>query len=997
MSTILNTIKSYFIKNEFRTYSQDIKKSLSALRFSLHNLQAESEEMRKQRTPITDDQIHTIKTKYETLLQNQKPFYAVNQPTSSFVRKHTKILDSVDLFKSLEHEHSTIMAAIHEQLHLLSTIKDEVNSKIARYSGFIHKFVPAFENLKGDYIPFTTHKTLEHDAIVSSYQFFKEGQGNINDAVIQKFVTYFDDLPAQIKQWNQEYVEREMELNKALFDDIDGKALDQQQRRAIVTDEESNLVLAGAGSGKTLTISGKVKYLVERKNVKPEEILLISFTKKASEEMNDRIANKLGVKVDVKTFHKFGLEIISHSRTAKPDVFSGLDKVIDEYFKNQLFMTKNYLQMLLHFFGFYLNIPKDFSDFDSVGDYHEHYKTVDFETLKGKAYKQKEYVQKHTQELAKTHSTYQGEQVKSLEEFMIANFLFLNGIEYCYEQPYPYDTADENYRQYKPDFYLPDYELYIEHFGVNEHFQTPHLSKMEQQIYLEGMEWKRQLHKENKTKLIESYSFYNKDGILLEKLEENLKKHHVEFREVDFKELFNNIYDQTNDRYFSEFKKLIGTFINLFKSNGYDSSKFETFHTENNSKLRHFFYKKRNQIFFYLVEPIYRYYQDQLLQLKEIDFNDMINLATNLVKQGKVTFQYKYIIIDEYQDISHSRFNLINAIREQTKAKIMCVGDDWQSIYRFSGSDVQLFTKFGNYFGQHELVRIEKTYRNSQQLIDIAGQFVMKNPSQYKKELTSDKDNPYPLRILGFKGNQILVPLLSAIDEIVSLYGDETDILLLGRNNFDIKILDGVSLFKVSRDGTRIIFQKYPRLEITFLTIHRSKGLEANNVILLNAKNSTVGFPNKISDDPILSWVLTDKEEFWFAEERRLFYVAVTRTKNTTYILTPEGQESTFIKELRSDYDIYNESTELQTLTHPSCPRCQTGQLVVRENTSNKKFLGCSNYPGCGYTLKHIEVLNNQIKCTSCGGYMVKRKSRYGKYFYGCSYYPRCGNTLEIG
>jgi DNA helicase IV len=996
MSTIINTIKSYLIKKEFKTYSQDIKKSFSALSTHLRILHAETEKMRRQRNSITDDQIHTIKTKYETLLLNEKSFYAVNQPTISFVKKHKAVLDSFDLFKSLEREHSTIMAAINEQLQLLPTIKVEVNSKIERYSGFIHKFVPTFENLKRDYIPFSTQKTLGHDAIVSSYQFFKEGEGNSIDAIIQKFIKYFDDLPAQIKQWNQEYVESEMELNKALFDDIDGKSLDQQQRKAIVTNEESNLVLAGAGSGKTLTISGKVKYLVERKNIKPEEILLISFTKKASEEMDDRIANKLGVKVDVKTFHKLGLEIISHARKAKPDVFSGLDKVIDEYFKNQLFMTKNYLQMLLHFFGFYLNIPKDFSDFDSVGDYHEHFKNVDFETLKGKAYKQKEYVQKYTHELAKTHSTYQGEQVKSLEEFMIANFLFLNGIEYSYEQPYQYETADENYRQYKPDFYLPEYDLYIEHFGVNEQFQTPHLSKIEQQIYLEGMKWKRQLHKENRTELIESYSFYNKKGILLEKLEENLKKHCVEFREVDFKELFNTIYNQTNDRYFSEFKKLISTFINLFKSNGYDSTKFETFHTENSSNLRHFFYKKRNQIFFHLVEPIYRHYQEQLLQLKEIDFNDMINLATNFVKQGKVLFQYKYIIIDEYQDISHSRFSLINAIREQTKARIMCVGDDWQSIYRFAGSDVQLFTKFGNYFGQHELLRIEKTYRNSQQLIGIAGQFVMKNPSQYKKELTSDKDNPYPLRILGFKGNQILVPLLVAIDEIVSLYGDETDILLLGRNNFDIKILDGVSLFKVSRDGTRISYQKYPRLEIRFLTVHRSKGLEANNVILLNAKNSTVGFPNKISDDPILSWVLTDSEEFWFAEERRLFYVAVTRTKNTTYILAPEGQESTFVKELRSDYDIHNESNEQQTLTHPNCPRCQTGQLVVREN-SGKKFLGCSNYPGCGYTLKHIEVLNDQMKCTSCGGYMVRKKSRYGKHFYGCSYYPSCGNTVDIG
>ncbi|MFE7062060.1 UvrD-helicase domain-containing protein [Sutcliffiella sp. NPDC057660] len=986
-------IKKLFIYLEFRKHFKSIRGFMQRVKNEEDQLIVTINDLKSQKRLITPQQIEGIQDYYKNDVLKES-IYSLSTSLLQLVEQHHKILSTFNSFMIFDQDYNRKKENIHHLLLLLPDILEEVNSGLKIHYIRAYSFIETVNNLKLEYITYTQTRLLLQPENEASYEFFITNLNKVDDNKVQEFVEYFGNLSSYVKEWNQEFVNREMEANKGLFDNIDGKSLDSQQRAAIVTNEDSNLILAGAGSGKTLTISGKVKYLIDRKNVKPDEILLISFTKKSAEEMDDRIAKKLGVKVDVKTFHKLGLEIISKTRNTKPSIFDSMDKVVDDYFKTQIFQDKKYLQHLMQFFGYYINIPKSLDEFDNLGDYHEHYKSIDFETLKSKSAKQ-EYVDKHTKDMATIFNTYGGERVKSLEEFIIANFLFLNGINYEYEKDYPHLTANESYRQYKPDFYLPDYDLYIEHFGVNEKYKAPYLSKMEEEKYIEGMQWKRNLHREHGTTLIETYSFYNKQGNLLKKLESSLKKNRVEFKEINFQELFSVLYDQINDRYFVEFKKLIGTFINLFKSKGYTTSEFIRFSEENKKVQNHRFLQIRNQIFFSLVEPIYGYYQDFLAKTKEIDFNDMINAATDIVKQGKLSFPYKYIIIDEYQDISQSRFNLVNAIRSNTKAKIMCVGDDWQSIYRFAGSDVQLFTKFRDYFGQHKLLRIENTYRNSQELIDIAGKFVMKNPNQYTKDLKSYKTNNYPIRILGFSRNQILLPLFKAIEEIVSLYGPETEIMLLGRNNFDIKILDGNTSFKVS-SNSKVTYFKYPKLKISFLTVHRSKGLEAENVILLNAKNSTVGFPNKISDDPVLNWVLNDSDVFEFAEERRLFYVAVTRTKNTTYILAPESDQSSFVKELRSDYKIDYESDGEHMFTNPNCPRCQSGHLLVRENGSGGQFLGCSNYPGCDYTLNNIEVIHEQINCSVCGGYMVRRKGRNGKPFYGCSYYPKCSNSFNI-
>lgn len=890
----------------------------------------------------------------------------------------------------------------------LSAFKLIKNNKIKKSPNTIQKtqeverFIKDIKEARKDYFTYLIKRKLIQD-YKDSYEFFnKRPYSNIKNPAIAEFKEIYVNIDSLVKRWNDEFVEMELKRNKDLFDNVDGKSLDNQQRKAVVVDESNNLVLAGAGSGKTLTISAKVKYLIDRKNINPEHILLISFTKKAAEEMYQRISHKLNISVDVKTFHKLGLEIITKHRKVRPDVSEELSNVIDTYFNENIFNDINQIQLLITFFGCYLNIPKDLEEFNNLGECHDFYRNVDFETIKGKIECQQE-IENKMKKLKAEKETLQGETVKSLEELMIANFLFLKGINYIYENRYPYESDDKYRKQYRPDFYLPDYDIYIEHFGITKDNRVPWLSEIEEKKYLDGIKWKRETHRKNKTTLLETYSYYNKEGVLLIRLEEKLKKLNVEFKEQDLKEIYMKVFSNKQDTQFTEFKKLISTFVGLFKSNGYSVESFLIL-KKDVKKIKNVFLRRRSSLFLDIVKPIYLKYQEFLDNDGKIDFNDMINEATKIVKKTDLDFKYDYIIVDEYQDISMSRFNLIKEIRNRTNAKIMCVGDDWQSIYRFTGSDIDLFTSFEKYLGYSELLKIESTYRNSQELIDIAGNFIMKNPKQLVKSLKSTKHNSNPIRMITYDV-QVSQALMKAIEEIVYLFGDEAQITILGRNNFDINVIEkdqgnSTKEFKTikTKDQVLVRSKKYPKLIINYLTTHRSKGLEADNVIVINLENKLVGFPNKISDDPILELVLTDLDDFDFAEERRLFYVALTRTKNTTYLLTPAQRQSTFCEELSKGFGINQQPVNANKIINesPNCPVCQKGYLVIRENSKdNKKFLGCSNYPFCDLTFKQLEIINNHVKCPSCGGYMVKRTGMYGQ-FYGCTNYPFCNQTLQI-
>lgn len=362
-------------------------------------------------------------------------------------------------------------------------------------------------------------------------------------------------------------------------------------------------------------------------------------------------------------------------------------------------------------------------------------------------------------------------------------------------------------------------------------------------------------------KIIKSFEYKNVK-IVSENYLENLIKEELLLQKVK-----ESIYYQKN----------LFQFLKKLKINNYSILDLKKWLDEVNDKKQHQFYS--------LALTIYQKYQNYLLENNLIDFDDMIIKATNLLKNN-FYHEYQYIIIDEYQDISYARYLLIREIKQQTKAKLLAVGDDWQAIYGFSGSCIDLFTNFSKYFEDAKIMYLVATYRNSQQLLNITTNFILKNPFQIAKELQSPKLENNPIVLKRY------LSLTKTFKKVISNINGP--VLVLGRNNKDINLLKD-SEIEINHNG----LIKYHQYQANFLTVHKAKGLESENVIIINMKNDLLGFPSQIEEPFFIKKMIKSEEKYKYAEERRLFYVALTRTKNKVYILVPYFKKSVFAKELK--------------------------------------------------------------------------------------------------
>ncbi len=502
---------------------------------------------------------------------------------------------------------------------------------------------------------------------------------------------------------NERYLQRKLIETQTRFQNVKGYSLDLEQRICILREEDSTLVIAGAGSGKSLTILGKVCYLIEERGLKETEILCLSFTKASSKALENSIFQSSGYHVPVLTFHKLALSLLQSEELtiATPNL---LEWIIEEFYQSMIYSLPILLKMTMQYF--------------------------------------------------------------------------------------------------KPNSQ-----------GTEEEYQ--------------GM-----LHQKQ----------------------------------------------------FQLFQKKISQFIHLFKANKENEELLLEYLKKTNSK--------KEYTFLLNVIIIWHIYKMELTSTGEMDFDDMIQKATTLLKEKELRLPYRYLIIDEYQDSSLLRCRLIQQIIKQTHAKIMAVGDDFQSIYRFSGCDLEIFLNFPNYFPHPDILKITNTYRNSQELIDVAGKFVMKNKRQLKKNLISKKNLEKPFKLIYYeKEKETFLGFL----EYLQTCGKK-EFLVLGRNRKDIySLLSPAIFFKDS-------YYYYKNLKFQYMTIHQSKGLEAEFTVLIHLENSIMGFPNKLEEDPVFRFLHFEKEAIAYEEERRLFYVAITRTKNENYLFIPKNKESLFIKELKRDY-----------------------------------------------------------------------------------------------
>ena len=581
--------------------------------------------------------------------------------------------------------------------------------------------------------------------------------------------------------------------------------------------------------------------------------------------------------------------------------------------------------------------------------------------------------------------------MKSYEECEIANWLYLNGIEYEYERKYEHDTTTPERRQYKPDFYLPDLDVYVEHFAVDSNGNTP--SFIDGQSYLEGISWKRATHEQFGTVLVETYSHEKSAGTLLSGLKAKLEALPGKVLRTDpvpFAAVWKRLEEKGRmDRLLQTDST---TFLRHFKGS---QIRIEELRSRASSVSSH----NRTIAYVDVFASIFEEYQRALKTQGDIDFEDMIALSTGYVATGRFVSPYGYILVDEFQDISVGRAKLLKALLEQRpNNQLFAVGDDWQAIFRFAGSDISLMRDFTANFGVTARTDLEETFRCVDRVSDVASKFVLRNRAQLAKTVRAVSKASGPSIFIGRPaayGHGILRETLSRIVEHAR--GANVGVLLLGRyNNCKPKEL-------------RELQEAFPSLKLRFKSAHASKGLEDDYVVVLELKAERMGFPTGMVDDPLFDLVLAAPEFLPNAEERRLFYVALTHARRAVFLLADRSSPSPFVVELESggyDVEIYGGNGQADD----RCPNCKEGKLVIRRG-SNGFFIGCSFYPLCehkenvcpscqlgavqrqsrgNFVCTNSKCRREQRMCRCGQGWMQRINGVGGKPFLGCSNYPKC-------
>lgn len=817
--------------------------------------------------------------------------------------------------------------------------------------------------------------------------------------------------PAFIDKHNEAFLRNHLKSEHVYLDNILKAVdpvikLDDEQRRVVLSDEDYTLVIAGAGAGKTTTVAAKVKFLVEKKGIKPEQILVISFTNKAVGELRDKINKSLRINCPVTTFHKTGYAILRKQDNEKRQVVDGgfMFNVINNYLKGNILELPELVDKLILFFGSYFDAPYEGED---LNDFFNYISKSDFTTLKGNM---SDYTEEIIDKRTGKCISIAHERMRSAQEVQIANFLYLNQIDYKYEKPYEYHILKSR-KPYTPDFtiYQGDKVAYLEHFGITEDGKNNRYNEEQLSRYKQEINDKVRLHKKHKTDLIYTFSRYNDGRNLLEHLRENLEKLGFTMAPRNSKEVFEKIVNTEENKYIMKLVKLVCTFIQNFKTNGFSVDDFSRF--ERNST------NERTKLFLSICQQCYLEYSKRLKEKNAVDFEDMINDSVRiLTEQQRIGAQldFKYIIVDEYQDISRQRFDLTKELSKICKAKIIAVGDDWQSIYAYAGSDITLFTHFTKTMGYGLELKITKTYRNAQEVIDIAGGFIQKNQSQLRKELISPKHIEEPIVIESYSENvdrkqtagkggryYMIGEKVEAIVEKILLENPKSSILLLGRYGFDAFHLCHSGKFVYNEKTGSVTPNKFPNVVLDFMTVHRAKGLGYDNVIIINARNEVYGFPSQVQDDPVLKYVVRDDHSIEYAEERRLFYVALTRTKNRVYLIVPQEKPSSFVLELVDDYVPIvlhgnidrNENKDNQEIK--KCPICGYPlQLRYKHNYGLKLWM-CTNEPElCDFMTNDLSGGRlSIIKCDQCkDGYLIVKPGKEDRPpFLGCTNYKHDG------
>lgn len=746
---------------------------------------------------------------------------------------------------------------------------------------------------------------------------------------IERFYKAMSDTKEHKKTNNRRFIENQLSSYAHYFDTVLAYPLDLQQREAIVSLEDNVLVISSAGSGKTMTTVGKVRYLIDVQKVLAERILLITFTRKAAESLSARLGEK---KLKCRTFHKLALDIISEATGLKPTITSP-DFSVQVYHKltreNPIFREAIADYIIRSRYSM-----RDQFDYTSKQDYMQD--------------RQKYGIQAFFKDM-------DGRPVfcKSDEESKICDYLGSRGIRFRYEEKYEFSTVDASYRQYCPDFsiYIAGQDgqlkrVYLEHFAVNEAGHCPGwFTYDEESKYLEGIEWKRKCHRDRGTILLETTSAGFQRGDIFQQLSQQLLDLGAVFSKATHERVSRELVRQEEN-----ILAMLTSFNFLLKSRDRTMEDIARQVGRGPDAIT------INSI----IAPFVESYRQMEEENNELDFTDAIIQATDLCNNGHRP-DYDYILVDEFQDISMDRYRFLQALRRKsTLTKLFCVGDDWQSIYRFAGSDMALFKQFEKYFGYTRKCLMETTYRFGEPAISESSRFILANPEQAIKNVHSFKlDAETKLEFLSTEGREGVV---DAVKFIADQIPEDKEIMLLGRYGFDVNIFKKTEL--VVHEAKDCVYVTYGQRQMNFMTIHQSKGLECDYIVLLNCNGGTIGFPSQISDSPVLKYVLSEPDAYAFSEERRVFYVGITRAKKQTWVLYERNNPSLFVKEFVKTLEPRVQSGE-GIPESELCPKCRCGRIKIAKrgvavNGNPYTVYSCSNEKyGCDYLETKFVNLNS--------------------------------------
>lgn len=746
------------------------------------------------------------------------------------------------------------------------------------------------------------------------------------------FKTLKEDLQGRRGKINEQILYKEIARQKEFLSRIEKSPLTDEQARAVVCFDNRVQVIAAAGSGKTSVMVARAAYAVKRGFVPANRILVLAFNKTAAAELQERIDLRLkangidptGLKAT--TFHSFGLSLLGKARGEKPRLAPWLEGDQELQKVEQLIdQLRDSSHEFRYKWDLYRLLFARTSDTPEGGD--------------------PEWWDPETK--VSGHRTLNGETVRSQGEKLVADWLFLNGVRYEYERPYVYPVADAEHSQYRPDFFYPDIDVWHEHWALDREGEPP----AEFKGYADGMAWKKRLHQEYGTTLVETTWAEIIDRSGFAPLEHQLIAHgqHLDWnpdrplpagvKAVEHREL----------------ATLVRSFMAHVKSNSLDRQGVLE-RLARNTMLGGY----RTRLFLDIYWRIHAAWEEALRAEGCVDFEDMLVQAAEALEANAVSSHYDLVLVDEFQDSSAARARLVKALVGDRGRFLLTVGDDWQSIYRFAGADVSVMTGFEEWFGPSEQLRLQTTFRSTQAITDAAGAFVSKNPRQLAKKVRAAQGpggvSAVLMTVTPEWANKPDADLRAAVTsylhhiagrlergEIEPGRGGRVSIDVLGRYRFEKDLLP----------------ERWPdTLDVTFRTVHRAKGLEADYVLLPRMVRGTVGFPSQIENDPVLDLVMADPDPFPFGEERRLFYVAMTRARREVAMLTVAGKESPFVVEMLKDgrlrrVDAGSDEAGAADPALAVCPTCEQGLLVKRQGKYGE-FWGCSRFPACRHTRRVV-------------------------------------------